>query len=133
MILKKYQNELIVLFSFLLMFGGYIYKSSIIKDEATSAIETQQSLSDMKEGIALQKLWSNKQISQRVEKLQSIVPISKVVWSNKSKKVKASYKNLSAMELNTLITKILNLPIEITLLSIQNISKSYSVEFQCKW
>ena len=130
---KKYQNELIVLFSFLLMFGGYIYKTNIVANEAISAVETKKSLSDMREVIALKKLWTDKQTSQRVEKLKAVVPISKVKWSNKRKKVKASYRDLSARELNTLITKILNLPVEIKLLNIQNISKSYSVEFQCKW
>ncbi len=130
---KKYQNELIVLISFLLMFGGYIYKTNIVTNEAVSAIETQKSLSDMREVIALKKLWTDKQTSQRVKKLKAIVPLSKVKWSNKRKKVKASYRDLSARELNTLISKILSLPIEIKLLNIQNISKSYNVEFKCKW
>jgi len=130
---KNYQNELIVLFAFLVMFSGYIYKTNTIENEAISAIETQKTLLDMKEVIALKNLWTDKKTSQRVKQLQSIVPISKVNWSNKRKKIKASYRGLSARELNSLITKILNLPVEITLLDIQDISKSYSVEFQCKW
>jgi len=130
---KNYQNELIVLFAFLVMFSGYIYKTNTIENEAISAIESQKTLLDMKEVIALKNLWTDKKTSQRVKQLQSIVPISKVNWSNKRKKIKASYRGLSARELNSLITKILNLPVEITLLDIQDISKSYSVEFQCKW
>ncbi|MFK5975627.1 MAG: hypothetical protein QM493_03870 [Sulfurovum sp.] len=130
---KKYQNELIVIFSFLFMFGGYIYKTNIVANEAISAVETKKTLSDMRNVIALKKLWTDKKTSQRVAKLKSIVPISKVKWSNKRKKVKASYRDLSARELNKLISKILSLPIEIKLLTIQNISKSYSVEFKCKW
>lgn len=130
---KNYQNELVVLFAFLVMFSGYIYKTNTIADEATTAIETQKTLSDMKEVIALKKLWTDKKTSQRVKQLQSIVSVSKVKWSNKRKKIKASYRGLSARELNSLVTKILNLPVEITLLNIQDISKSYSVEFQCKW
>jgi len=130
---KNYQNELVVLFAFLVMFSGYIYKNNTIADEATTAIETQKTLSDMKEVIALKKLWTDKKTSQRVKQLKSIVSVSKVKWSNKRKKIKASYRGLSARELNSLVTKILNLPVEITLLNIQDISKSYSVEFQCKW
>ena len=109
---KKYQNELIVVVSFLVMLGGYFYKMNIEKQEALTAVESKQTLADLKEVIALRKLWSDKRTSQRVEKLKAIVPLTKVKWSNKSKKLKASYKNLTAREINTLISKILTLPIE---------------------
>lgn len=130
---KRYQNELIALVAFVLMLWGYGYKVAQVSSQAETMAETKHSVEEIKEVIALQKIWSDKKISQKVEKLQTLIPASKVTWSNKSKKVTASYKGLTAAELNDLVTKILNLPVEISKLKIQKIASSYDVEFKCKW
>ena len=130
---KRYQNELIALVAFVLMLGAYGYKAGHISSQSESMAEAQHSVGELKEVISLQKIWSDKKTSQKVEKLQALIPASKVKWSNKSKKATASYKSLSATELNMLVTKILNLPVEIQKLKIQKIASSYDVEFKCKW
>jgi hypothetical protein len=91
------------------------------------------SVGEIKEVIALQKIWADKKTTKNVDKLQTLIPTSKVQWSSKSKKVTANYKGLTATELNNLVTKILNLPVEIQKLKIQKIASSYDVEFKCKW
>lgn len=130
---KRYQNELIALIAFVLMVAGYGYKVAQVSSQAETMAGVKHSVEEIKEVIALQKIWSDKKTSQKVDKLQTLIPASKVTWSNKSKKVTATYKSLTAAELNDLVTKILNLPVEINKLKIQKIASSYDVEFKCKW
>lgn len=133
MMWKRYQNELIALIAFVLMLSGYGYKNAQVSSQTQNMAAAKHSVGEIKEVIALKKIWSDKKTSKKVEKLQTLIPASKVKWSNKSKKVTANYKSLTATELNTLVTKILNLPVEIQKLKVQKIASSYDVEFKCKW
>jgi len=133
MMWKRYQNELIVLAAFVLMFGGYLYKQSSSSSQVSDLSSTQSEISQIKEVIALRKIWSDKKITKKVDDLRKIVSSSKVKWSSKSKKLTASYKGLNDGELNKLVTKILNLPVEIKKLNIQKTASAYNVEFKCKW
>ncbi len=133
MIWKRYQNELIVLVAFIVMIASYGYKYTQVSSQSTLAVNVKHSVEEIKEVVALQKIWSDKKTTKKINKLQSFIPASKVKWSNKSKKVTATYKGLTATELNKLVTKILNLPIVIKKLKVQNIGSTYNVEFKCKW
>ena len=133
MIWKRYQNELIALIAFVLMFSGYVYKNTQVSSQFETLSAASGSVTDVKEVIALKKIWSDKKTTKRVDKLQTLIPADKVKWSNKNKKVTAAYKGLTASELNKLVTKILNLPIEIQKLKIEKLATSYDVEFKCKW
>ena len=130
---KRYQNELIVLIAFMFMFMGYVYKHTQISSQRESMTQSKVTLEEIKEVIALKKIWSDKKTTQKVNKLKTLIPENKMQWSKKSKKVTASYKGLSDKELNTLVTKILNLPIAIKKLHIKNVASSYDVEFKCQW
>lgn len=130
---KRYQNELIALVAFVFMLGAYGYKTAQVSSQAQSLASAKHSVAEIQEVISLMKIWDDTRTSKKVEKLQTIVPSSKVTWSDQNKKVTASYKNLTAAELNTLVTKILNLPVEIQKLKIQKVASSYDVEFKCKW
>ena len=133
MIWKRYQNELIALVAFVLMFGGYAYKAAQISSQAETMAGVKHSMEEIKEVIALKKIWADKKTRKKIDKLQTLVPAAKVKWSHKGKKLTAAYKGLTATELNKLVTKILNLPVEIQKLKIQKIASSYDVEFKCKW
>ena len=133
MIWKRYQNELFVLFAFVLMLSGYAYKNSQRSTQLEQRSGANSSLTEIKEVIALKKIWSDKKTTQKIKKLQTLIPESKVMWRSKSKKLTASYKGLTAKELNALVTKILNLAVEIQKLEVKNIASSYDVEFKCKW
>ncbi len=133
MIWKRYQNELIAFAAFVLMFGGYAYKAAQISSQAETMAGAKHSVEEIKEVIALKKIWADKKSRKKIDKLQTLIPAAKVKWSHKSKKVTAAYKGLTAAELNKLVTKILNLPVEIQKLKIQKIASSYDVEFKCKW
>ena len=130
---QRYQNELIVLGAFLLMLGAYMYKHNQVTAQTTQASSTQHSINELKEVIALKKIWADKNVLKKVNNLRGLVAPSKVKWSKKKTEVDASYTALSSNELNTLTTKILNLPAEILLLDIKKTGSSYNVEFKCKW
>ncbi len=133
MSMKRYQNELIVLLVFFLMLGALFYKNKQLSLQIENATYVKQSIVDFKEIIALKKVWADKKTSKKVEKLKKLISASKMKWSYKSKKITASYKDLTAVELNKLITKILELPVEIQKLEIQKTTSFYNVEFKCKW
>lgn len=133
MIAKRYQNEWIVLAAFLLMAFSFIYKNVQISSQQEMISGTKKTVQELKEVIALQKIWADKKIAQNVTKLQSLVPPTKLAWSSKNKNVTASYSGLTSRELNAVTSKIMTLPVEIKKLAIENKGTTYDLEFQCKW
>ena len=131
--MKKYQNELLVIFALLLMLGAYFYKSKQITTGVTQVVKMQNSISEIKEIAGLKRVWADKRISKKVESLGKLVDAAKVKWSKKGKKLTASYKDIDPKELNKLITSILNLAVQIQELIISRNNTSYAVEFKCKW
>ena len=133
MIVKRYQNEMIVLTAFLLMALSFIYKNVQSASQQEMLSGTKKTVQELKEVIAIQKIWADKKITQNVAKLQTLVPPSKLTWSSKTKNVTALYEGLSSRELNTVTSKIMTLPVEIKKLAIENKGTAYNLEFQCKW
>jgi len=130
---KRYQNEIIVLVSLVIMLFAYLYKHNHTQARVMGATKSQHSINEFKEAVALKKIWADKNINKKIAMLKTIVPSSKVTWIKKKEKITASYKGLNASELNKLTGKILNLPIEISLLNINKIGTLYNVELKCKW
>ena len=130
---KRYQNELIVLAALLLMFGAYLYKHNQVKTQIEGSSHVQHTLAELKEVIALQKVWKDKTIQKKIKALKGTVASAKRNWQEKKQKISATYTGLSAQELNKIATKILNLPVEIILFDIKKIGQTYNVEFKCKW
>ncbi len=130
---KLYRNELIVAASLLLMLGTLIYKNSQISSRSQEMSSLKHTVTEFRELVSLQKTWTNKKVSKKVDKLEKIVPSSKVKWSKKGKKLTAVYKGLDPKELNKLITTILSMAVQIQELKIARNSSSYDVEFKCKW
>jgi len=129
--LKKYKNELIVGFTFLLLLIALIYKQGAVSGQTDASAGV--ALQELKEVIAFKKVWGDKKTTKKVDKLKTIVSPSKVKWNKKSKKLTASFSNLSNQELNRVIVKIMNLAVEIQKLEVKKIGVSYQVEFKCKW
>jgi len=131
--LKLYRNELIVFVSLFFMLGGFFYKNSKISSGAEEMLHSKQIVKEFKELTSLQKVWANKNISKKIEKLKKTIPSSKVKWSKKGKKLTVSYKSLNSKELNRLITTILSMAVQIQELKIVRNTLVYDVEFKCKW
>jgi len=130
---KRYQNELIVIMAFIFMLMGYMYKHAQVSSQQEALLQSKVALEEIKEVLALKKIWSDKKTTQKISRLKMLIPAEKVRWNKKSKKITASYKGLTDKELNTLVTKILNLPISIKKLDIQNVGTSYDLECKCQW
>lgn len=130
---RRYQNELIVLGAFLFMFSMYLYKQNAMSSQSGEIDKVTQSIEEINEVVVLKKIWADKKINQKVEKIKALIPSSKMKWSKKNKKVTAYYSEIGASELNKLITKILNTPVVIDKLDIEKTNASYKVEFKCRW
>ena len=133
MIWKRYQNELIVALALLLLIIALVYKNVQVSSSTESLTLSKQEVREFKELVILKKRWLDKRTSKKLDKLQKLVPSSKIKWQKKGKKLTASFHGLSSQELNKVITMILNLAVQIELLEIKNDHGSYNVEFKCKW
>ncbi len=131
--LKAYKNEILLLLSIVLLLLAIAYKQHQVTAAHNGTKSAALELQDLKEIIELKKVWGGKKIAQKVDRLQKLVPPSKVKWSKKGKKLTASFSNLTPQELNRLINKILNLPVEIQKLNMEKQGTSYKVELKCKW
>ena len=133
MIWRRYRNELIVVLSLLLFLSAIGYKSTAVSSSIESKNTTKYAVREFQELISLKKRWADKQISKKVDKLQKLLPDTKVKWHKKAKKLSVSYKKLTSKELNKVITAILNIAVQIDILEIKNNNSSYDMEFKCKW
>lgn len=133
MIWKRYQNELIVALTLLLLTIALVYKNVQVSSSTESLTLSKQEVREFKELVVLKKRWLDKRTSKKLDKLAKLVPSSKVKWQKKGKKLTAGFHGLSSQELNKVITMILNLAVQIQLLEIRNDHGSYNVEFKCKW
>jgi len=131
--LIKYKYELILIASFLFFLISYMYKqhNASLNEELLS--KSQQEYIELIQTDKLEKIWSNKHTANKVNVLKSIVPSEKVKFTKKSKKLAASFKDLSAKELNKVLNKILNLSIQIEDIKIVRNDKKYNMELKCKW
>ena len=129
--LKAYKNELILGVAFLLLLISFAYKQG----QASSQSDTSagNAVQELKEVISLQKIWGDKKMSTKIDKLKTIVSPSKVKWNKKSKKLTASFSTLTNQELNALITKMMNIAVMIQKLEVKKLGTTYQVEFKCKW
>jgi len=130
---RRYKNELIVAAAFSFLLLSLAYKQGQISTQNDASKITESALHELKEVIALKKVWGDKRITKKVDKLKTFFSPSKVKWHRKSKKLTASFSKLSASELNTLVSKLMSMPVEIQRLDIKKLSTVYSLELKCKW
>ena len=131
--LKLYKNEIIVVAAFFLMFSALFYKNSQISSQSQEMLSNKQTVKEFGEVVSLQKIWANKSISKKVDRLKKSVSSSKVTWKKKSKKLTATYKELDSKELNKVVTTILSMAVQIQELKIVRDHSTYNLEFKCKW
>jgi len=128
---KAYKNEIIAGVALFLLLIAFMYKQGKVSGQTDTSSSTE--LQELKEVISLKKIWGDKKITKKVDKLKAIVSPSKVKWTKKSKRLTASFSNLNNQELNRVIVKMMNLAVEIQRLEVKKLGASYQVEFKCKW
>lgn len=135
MTLQRYKNELIILFTFLFVLFAFMYKFSASEYVNQNRVLMQEQVMEISKIKAFKEQWGDKQLANKVKVLKTIVPTSKVVsFRKKSKKLVASYNNLTGNELSKVTNKLINMPVQIVRLDItQNAKNQYTMEFTCKW
>jgi len=135
MTLQRYKNELIILFTFLFALFAFMYKFSASEYVNQNRVLMQEQVMEISKIKAFKEQWGDKQLANKVKVLKTIVPTSKVgSFRKKSKKLVASYSNLTGNELSKVTNKLINIPVQIVRLDItQNAKNQYTMEFTCKW
>ena len=134
MIWKHYRNEMIVLASLILMLAALFYKESAVNRLDSVNAEVKASMAQIGEIIALKKQWGDKKLTKKIGQLKKGIDPKRVVrFTVKSKKLSASFKELSDIEVNRVILKLENTAVQITKLSVKRKGDTYSMEIKCKW
>jgi len=131
--LGRYRNELIVLGALLFALGAWGYKAVQRSKMAESNQKMAKEIALFHETVSLKKIWGDKRIPQKLKSIRSLVPSSQVQWHQRGKKLKALFTDLKAAEVNTVITKLLNTPVQVEMLRVTKKGETYSMEIQCKW
>ncbi len=126
--------ELAVLASILFMIiaGLYNYSQSRrLKQLGEEARITRQEIRDIQ---ALKKLWDDRALPQKVQKLRSLLQSEQLEsFTLKKRKLEMKAHNLSGRDLNRLMGKLGALPVQIRSLQIQRSGEHYRLECLCKW
>jgi hypothetical protein len=135
MTLQRYKNELILLITLLFVLGAFMYKLSATTYVTENKSSIQKHISEIITIENYKKQWKSKGMANKVKVFKSIVNATKVkTFSKKSSKLTLSYINLTANELNKITNKLLNLPVQIMTLQIQERGKNkFTMELTCKW
>jgi type II secretory pathway pseudopilin PulG len=133
MIWKRYQNELMVVAALLFALLAYSYKSS----QRTAMAEANQQMAKevalFQETVSLKKIWGDKRIASRLESIRKLIPAAKVKWQKKGRKLTVNFSDLKASEVNTVVTKFLNIPVQLEAMKVQKRGDNYTMEIRCKW
>jgi len=135
MTLQRYKNEIILLLALLFAIAAFLYKLNASSYVEENKARTQQQIAEITAINKYKNQWDGKGMPNKVKALKTVVDASKVKsFSKKSKKLVASYVNLTANDLNKINNKLINMPVQIIKLQVTESSKNiYSMEFTCKW
>ncbi len=135
MTLQRYKNEIILLLALLFALFAFFYKLSAGSYVEKNKVTIQQEIAEITAINNYKGQWDGKGMANKVKVFKTIVDASKVqAFRKKSKKLVASYVNLTANELNKVTNKLVNMPLQITTLKVTESSKNiFSMEFTCKW
>ena len=135
MTLQRYKKELILFVALLFALFSFMYKISANDYVHENRTKIQKQIREINSIISLKEQWGGKKIANKIKLLKTVVPNSKVaLFKKKSKKLVASYKNLTGSELSKVTNKLINIPVQILLFNItQSAKNQYTMEFTCKW
>ncbi len=133
MIWQRYRNELIVAAALLFALSAFFYKHAKRVEMAQSNQQMAKEFALLKETVSLKKIWGNKQIGKKVDALKNLVNPSKMVWQKKGRKLHMTLHDLTASEVNRVVTRILNIPVQVQKLKSEKTGNTYSMEIVCKW
>ena len=134
--LRRYQNEGMVLLALLLLIIAIFYRGhqhSRLQESSTKATVMVSRIEDV---ATLKKLWKkNSTVSKKLQTIKTYLPPAKVkTLAIKKKKAHILLEGLDGNELNNVVGKyIASIPVQITEMSIRRNGEYYRLELQCKW
>lgn len=132
--IRKYQNEGIVLLALLLLIGGFLYQRGMERKLDVSLEQSKTAATEITQAKTLQKVWSTKGLKQKVTALQGSVIPSKVKTFNLAKnKLNAHFFQLTGKELNSVATRIASLPVRIQEFAVTRMGTQYALRCSCTW
>jgi len=129
----RYRNELIVVGALILLLIALAYKNAKVTQGAESGTDVMQTIAQVEEVVSLRNIWADKTLAKKIQLLKTTVAVSKVNWIQKGTKITATYKGLTANELNELGKKLFNMGVQIERFEIRANNEIYEVELVCKW
>jgi len=134
--LRRYQNEGIVLLALLLLIGAFLFKNYRQKALESRTEDTAALISQIEDIDTMQKLWQkNKTVPQQLERIREGLDQSKIhTFDIKKKKAHLVLEQLSGSQLNSIVGKqIASIPVQISEIMIERSGDHYRLELQCKW
>lgn len=134
--LRRYQNESIVLLTLLLLVAALFYKNyhfSKFQKSSTEAVEMASKIEDI---ATMKKLWGkNSAIPKKLDKIKTYLPSIKIkTLKIEKKKAHILLEGLNGNELNRVTGKyIADIPVQITEMSMRRDGEYYRLELQCIW
>jgi len=132
--IRKYQNEGIILLSLLLFIGGFLYQRGMERKLDVSLERSKTVTVEITKAKTLQKVWTSKGLKQKVASLQRGVVSSKVKMFNLEKnKLNTHFIQLTGKELNTIAARIASLSVHIQAFAVTRLGAQYALRCSCTW
>ena len=134
--LRRYQNEGMILLALLLLVAAMFYKSYRHTKLQTSSAEATEMVSKIEDIATMKKLWQkNSTVAQKLNAIKTYLPAIKIkTLQIGKKKAHVLLEGLNGNELNSVAGKYLaSIPVQIVEMSIRRDGEYYRLELQCKW
>jgi len=132
--IRKYQNELILLVALAVLLGGFLYQKGMARKLDASLERSKTAARQITETKILQKVWSTKGIKKKISNLHTMLPATKIrTFDQKKKKLSIVFKDLTGQELNRVATEIASLPVQIQEFAVTRSGRQYDMRCMCSW
>lgn len=134
--LRRYQNEGMILLALLLLFSAVLYRGHQHSKLQESSAKATIMASKIEDVATLKKLWKkNSAVPKKLQSIKAYLAPAKVKRLEiKKKKAHILLERLDGNELNNVVGKyIASIPVQITEMSIRRDGEYYRLELQCKW
>ena len=134
--LKRYQNELILLISIAAVMISISYKNSSMHKLQIESTNTEKLIAQMDDIVTMKRLWKkNKSIPSKLEAIKSSLTDENINrFKVEKRKAHIILQRLNSTTLNNIVgKKIASVPMQITLIDITREGDTYRLELKCKW
>ena len=133
--LNKYRNEVIIIVSAILLLIAILYDGSTYAMFASRSDEVSSTLAKKRDISTMNKLWQDKKIAEKLKRVESEVPKSKInTFEIKRKSAHMILDGLTGNELNNIVSKdIASVGVQIIDMAVDRNGDKYKLEVNCKW